>query len=190
MVWVMMLTALTLQAEGKTSGVTDSGSAQQVSSVFEVSAEDEDLILSPLQAKDSVNSSKESEEAVIRLVERYVQSINEASVEITEEIWMKGDFVSFIGPSGRYSTVSEIQEDFIIGIWRNKFTDRSLKKKSLTINLSSPTTAWIEFEWEFDATRLSDGGHHHTTGLETQVARLCDDGQWRLEHVHYSSLKN
>ena len=125
--------------------------------------------------------------AIEELVSQYVRTINEGDAALVDQIWMHDAHVSFIGPMGRFSTYQEIRDNLVVGIFGTHFTDKNLRKTSLMVNQSSPTTAWVEFEWEFDATRKSDGGHHHTLGRETQLMRKVD-GAWKLEHIHYQGI--
>ena len=125
--------------------------------------------------------------AIHQLVNDYVRTINTGDAELVNRIWMHDDHVSFIGPMGRFSTYNEIRDNFVIGIFATKFTDKNLRETSLRMNFTSPETAWVEFEWEFDATRKEDGGHHHTLGRETQIMRKVN-GTWKLEHIHYQGI--
>ena len=63
------------------------------------------------------------------------------------------------------------------------FTKRDLKPKDLAIHILGDT-AWVEFNWEFNAT-MSNNQPVNTKGRETQVLKKTAPG-WRIVHVHYS----
>lgn len=140
------------------------------------------------KAQTCYNDSFTSDEAAIaNVIDKYVQTINNADTTLTSKIWSHDPNVSFIGPTGRYSTYKEIMKNFIIGVWDKKFTDRHLQKDDVKINVNG-NMAWVEFKWKFDAIRKEDGKPHNTKGIETQIFKKEPDG-WKLVHVHYSAIK-
>ena len=130
-------------------------------------------------------SQENNDEAAIRqVVEKYVQSINEADTTIVNAIWSHDPEVSFNAPSGYYKTYNEIRDDLVAGLFGKFFTERDLQSENLLIHRAGDM-AWIEFSWKFDATR-TDGQPHHTKGFETQIVRKDKNGDWKLVHIHYS----
>ena len=126
----------------------------------------------------------EAEKAEIsKIIDAYCKTINDDDLELVNEIWSHGDEVSFIGPSGRYSTYNEIRENFVHGVFGVNFTKRNLQKEELNITVYGDA-AWAEFNWVFDATR-NDGSPHNTKGRESQFFHK-ENGQWKLVHIHYS----
>src|SRR5690606_6420042 len=49
------------------------------------------------------------------------------------------------------------------------------------------TTTWRGFYWTFNATLRENGSPVVTRGRETQIYRR-ENGQWRIVHIHYSSM--
>ena len=126
----------------------------------------------------------EAEKAEIsKIIDAYCKTINDDDLELVNEIWSHGDEVSFIGPSGRYSTYNEIRDNFVHGVFGVNFTKRNLQKEELNITVYGDA-AWAEFNWVFDATR-NDGSPHNTKGRESQFFHK-ENGQWKLVHIHYS----
>lgn len=126
----------------------------------------------------------EAEKAEIsKIIDAYVKTINDDDLELVNQIWSHGDEVSFIGPSGRYSTYNEIRDNFVHGVFGVNFTKRDLQKEELTITVYGDA-AWAEFTWKFDAIR-NDGSPHNTKGRESQFFHK-ENGQWKLVHIHYS----
>ena len=126
----------------------------------------------------------EAEKAEIsKIIDAYCKTINDDDLELVNEIWSHGDEVSFIGPSGRYSTYSEIRDNFVHGVFGVNFTKRNLQKEELSITVYGDA-AWAEFNWVFDAIR-NDGSSHNTKGRESQFFHK-ENGQWKLVHIHYS----
>ena len=121
---------------------------------------------------------------ISKIIDAYCKTINDDDLELVNEIWSHGDEVSFIGPSGRYSTYNEIRDNFVHGVFGVNFTKRNLQKEELSITVYGDA-AWAEFNWVFDATR-NDGSPHNTKGRESQFFHK-ENGQWKLVHIHYSS---
>lgn len=133
------------------------------------------------------NSDDSNDKAQISaVVDQYISTINNDDTTLVNRIWSHGDEVSFIGPSGRYSTYNEIRDSLVHGLFGLNFTERNLRKESLDINVYGDM-AWLEFTWAFDAVR-KDGGQHRARGRETQILHR-EDGQWKLVHIHYSALR-
>lgn len=120
---------------------------------------------------------------ISKIIDAYCKTINDDDLELVNEIWSHGDEVSFIGPSGRYSTYNEIRDNFVHGVFGVNFTKRNLQKEELSITVYGDA-AWAEFNWVFDATR-NDGSPHNTKGRESQFFHK-ENGQWKLVHIHYS----
>lgn len=123
--------------------------------------------------------------AVSALVDKYTQSVNEASTELASEVWLTSDQVSFINPQlhevGWEAIARNIYEEAMGGM----FSERKLVPEDVDVKIFGDT-AVARFSWVFDATRREDGSKIQTTGWETQVYARVDDLRWRLVHVHYS----
>ena len=132
---------------------------------------------------EKVNIEAEKAE-ISKIIDAYCKTINDDDLELVNEIWSHGDEVSFIGPSGRYSTYNEIRDNFVHGVFGVNFTKRNLQKEELSITVYGDA-AWAEFNWVFDAIR-NDGSPHNTKGRESQFFHK-ENGQWKLVHIHYSS---
>ena len=131
---------------------------------------------------DTVNE-KADEQQISELIDKYVKTINDDDLALVGEIWSHEDYVSFIGPMGRYAGYEAIRDDFVHGIFGINFKTRNLQKEELIIHVNGES-AWAEFSWKFEATR-NDGGSYSSLGRETQLFNKGEDG-WKLVHVHYS----
>ena len=126
--------------------------------------------------------------SVEKVIEQYVSVINTCDTTLCGQIWSREDEVSFIAPSGHYTSYQAIRDSLVVGLFGTRFTQRELRKKSVRITING-NSAWSEFYWTFDATK-TDGAPHHTRGLETQIFKKSPaDGSWKLVHIHYSSVK-
>jgi ketosteroid isomerase-like protein len=132
---------------------------------------------------EKVNIEAEKAE-ISKIIDAYCKTINDDDLELVNQIWSHGDEVSFIAPSGRYSSYNEIRDNFVHGVFGVNFTKRNLQKEELNITVYGDA-AWAEFNWVFDATR-NDGSSHNTKGRESQFFHK-ENGQWKLVHIHYSS---
>lgn len=137
-----------------------------------------------------VNPSDPSEVdrlAIEKLIDRYVESINSCDTTIVSEIWSHQDNVSFVAPSGHYTSYHEIRDSLVVGLFCTAFTERHLQKDHLKLSING-NSAWVEFSWTFKAVK-SNGASHHAKGLETQIFEKDATGTWRLVHIHYSSSR-
>lgn len=141
-----------------------------------------------MKSQKTVPVDSEKEKAAIEhLIDLYVETINLCDTALVNNIWSHDTKVSFIGPSGYYSTYKEIRDSLVVGLFSTHFIDRHLQKDELKIDVNG-NNAWSEFTWTFDATR-TDGSAHQTRGRETQIFEKTDDGKWRLIHIHYSAIE-
>ena len=131
-------------------------------------------------------STDDEKAQISAVVDQYISTINNDDTTLVGRIWSHGDEVSFIAPSGRYSTYREIRDSLVHGLFGLNFTERDLRKESLDINVYGDM-AWLEFVWAFDAVRL-DGTQHRARGRETQILHKEGD-EWKLVHIHYSGLR-
>ena len=131
--------------------------------------------------------SENDKMAITELINRYVETINRCDTALVNQIWSHDTNVSFIGPTGYYSTYNEIRDSLVVGVFGRLFKERHLQSNNLKIDIGG-SMAWSEFTWSFDATRM-DGAAHHAKGQETQIFKRCSDGEWRLIHIHYSAIK-
>lgn len=140
-------------------------------------------------AEEPTASNVEADrQAVEKVIEQYVSVINTCDTTLCGQIWSREDEVSFIAPSGHYTSYQAIRDSLVVGLFGTRFTQRELRKKSVRITING-NSAWSEFYWTFDATK-TDGAPHHTRGLETQIFKKSPaDGLWKLVHIHYSSVK-
>lgn len=66
------------------------------------------------------------------------------------------------------------------------FKQRDLQVRDVQIFVYG-NTAYAEFYWGFDAVFKKDNTPLHTDGRENQLLVRIGD-QWKIAHVHYSSL--
>lgn len=146
------------------------------------------LLCTSCAEKPTASNVEVDRQAVEKVIEQYVSVINTCDTTLCGQIWSREDEVSFIAPSGHYTSYQAIRDSLVVGLFGTRFTQRELRKKSVRITING-NSAWSEFYWTFDATK-TDGAPHHTRGLETQIFKKSPaDGSWKLVHIHYSSVK-
>ena len=146
------------------------------------------LLCTSCAEKPTASNVEADRQAVEKVIEQYVSVINTCDTTLCGQIWSREDEVSFIAPSGHYTSYQAIRDSLVVGLFGTRFTQRELRKKSVRITING-NSAWSEFYWTFDATK-TDGAPHHTRGLETQIFKKSPtDGSWKLVHIHYSSVK-
>ncbi len=118
------------------------------------------------------------------LLKSYIESINTCNLELAKEIWDKEGSVSLIHPNGHEKGFLEIKDKFYLGIMYENFSYRDLKIKDIMTRYYG-NTAFLEFCWDFYATKKETNEEIHTKGRETQFIVLRDNG-WKLSNIHYS----
>lgn len=140
----------------------------------------------PSEAPAGSEDTEETDAAVVTaLVEKYIQSINDADTALAGEVWLKSDRVLFIYPRGRQRGWAAIAENFYGKAMGAPFSQRKLAARDIAVNLFGDT-AVVEFNWTFDATRRKDEVGVQQNGRETQVYRRGGGEPWKLVHIHYS----
>lgn len=59
--------------------------------------------------------SEKDKVAIERLIDQYIETINRCDTALVNAIWSHDAKVSFIGPSGYYSTYEEIRDSLVVG---------------------------------------------------------------------------
>jgi ketosteroid isomerase-like protein len=125
-------------------------------------------------------------EAIKRVLDNYVLSVNAADTQLAREVWAEREGITFIHPLGHERGWSQIKTNFYDTLMAGMFSARTLTLKNLTIEPYGES-AVVEFDWEFNAT-LKNGGPIKTDGRETDVLIKDPRGAWRLAHAHYSGM--
>lgn len=122
-------------------------------------------------------------QAIERLINLYVTSIDRADAQMAEEVFSNAPEVSFIHPRGEERGRAGIQAN-LYGLFRDTFSERKLTPSNIRIHVYEDS-AWAEFDWSFAAKTKKDGSPFRSQGRETQIYRR-EKGKWRIVHVHYS----
>lgn len=143
-------------------------------------------LLAILLPANTANAQASNErEAIEKLVDNYIKTINDGDLELVSQIWSHADYATFIGPQGRFVGWEAIRDGIVAG-FKNGFTKRDLKKDNLIINING-NSAWAEFTWTFNSTSTS-GRTGQSRGRESQIFEKVN-GEWRLVHIHYSGMR-
>jgi ketosteroid isomerase-like protein len=145
-------------------------------------------VASSSRAQDRATDADPAARAEIRsLVDRYMQSIDDADTTLGAKVWSPRPDVTFINPVGHERGWDQIASEVYGKLMGQTFLKRTLKNSSdVSIHLYGDA-AVVEFDWDFQAILRSDGKTPvHTTGRESQVYVKLPQLGWRLVHVHYS----
>lgn len=121
-----------------------------------------------------------------RLIARYAESIDQASAALAARVWWDSSQVSFINPVGWEHGFAQIKKVVYENLMGRNFARRKLTVHGVAIHVHGDS-AWAEFDWDFHAVLRRTGLAVTTHGRETQIYWKIH-GDWRLVHVHYSSL--
>lgn len=143
--------------------------------------------VSMLAAQTPANSGSDATTQIRALVDRYMQSVDDADPKLAATVWLTTPEASFISPVGHERGWNQIAEDVYVKLMGQTFMKRTLKNSSdVTVHVYGDA-AVVEFDWDFVATLRSDGKTEvHTSGRESQFYVKFPDKGWRLLHVHYS----
>jgi ketosteroid isomerase-like protein len=120
------------------------------------------------------------------LVDRYMQSIDDANPKLGATVWSPTPDVSFINPLGHEVGWDRIVSEVYTKLMGQTFSKRTLKNVGdVSIHVYGDA-AVVEFDWDFVAIARANGQTVHTTGRESQLYVKLPGAGWRLVHVHYS----
>ncbi len=121
--------------------------------------------------------------AIQQQIDKYLQALNRADVELAAQVWRTSGDVTAIHPAGHAHNWEEIKGFY--GFFGATFSERKLTARDVKIHVNG-NSAWVEFYWHFTGKQKKDGSVIETDGRETEVWEKLA-GRWRLVHVHYSS---
>lgn len=130
----------------------------------------------------SCSRPADDERAIREQVGNYTRALDTGDVGLASRVWWDTKDVSAITPMGHSHGWDEVK-----GLYRffnDNFTDRHLQARDIAVHLMGDT-AWVEYNWRFDARSKANGMAIHSEGRESEVFRRID-GNWRIVHVHYS----
>ena len=145
------------------------------------------VVVGTLVAQDKASVAPSDAKATIRaMVDRYMQSIDDADPKLGATVWSPTPDVSFINPLGHERGWDEIASEVYGKLMGQTFTKRTLKNAGDVNIRVYGNAAVVEFDWDFVAVLRSDGTVIHTSGRESQLYVNLPGTGWRLVHVHYS----
>ena len=122
-----------------------------------------------------------------KILGEYIKSIIECNYDLPRRIWTTHGSPTFIHPRGHEKGWNEIENNFYRKTMYEMFKNRLLKiTGEPEIRIYRDNTSVVEFYWDFVASFQDSGEEIHTTGRESQVLIKQDDGEWKIEHIHYS----
>lgn len=125
------------------------------------------------------------QEQIKQLVNRYIQAIHTQDKDEFLSLWTGSDADTMISITRVFSGTASIYQDFLIDAIQARYSNIDLYSDSLTIHVLDEKTAIVIFAYHTQCTLRENGEDYGIQGLETQVLRKID-GQWKLQHVHYS----
>lgn len=144
------------------------------------------------------------EDAVVKVLQRYKDSINAADADAGAEIWSMSPEISMIHPRGYEKGWYQIRTN-VYGMFRRDFVFRKLTCSGEKVVFHGDI-AIIEFTWDFEALlntdgpaeavewgcweKLSSGSSEKTRivkskGRETMILKKSGN-EWKIIHIHYS----
>jgi hypothetical protein len=130
------------------------------------------------------NANAQTTDTFKDLIKQYEKSIESADTVLAAKIWSKSADVSFINPRGTEFGWTGVKN--IYKMFGDFFTARKLQDTDEKITIYE-NTAWLTFDWVFDAAFKGNNQKIQTRGRETQIWHMESDG-WKLVHVHYSNM--
>ena len=94
------------------------------------------LLCTSCAEKPTASNVEADRQAVEKVIEQYVSVINTCDTALCGQIWSHGEEVSFIAPSGHYTSYEAIRDSLVVGLFGTRFTQRELRKKSVKITVN------------------------------------------------------
>jgi ketosteroid isomerase-like protein len=120
---------------------------------------------------------------VQHVLEKYLQSVKTADVNLGSEVWLQSPDVLVVTPFGRFQGWDGVRDGLYVNFLQKAFTERNLEPSKLAIRVVGDA-AWAVFDWTFTA-KLANGQPITTKGWESHGYQRTNQG-WRIVHLHYS----
>lgn len=120
---------------------------------------------------------------VEQVMEKYLQSVKTADVNLASEVWLQSPDVSVVTPFGRFQGWDSVRQDLYINFLQKSFSERNLQQSHVTIHAVGDA-AWAAFDWTFSG-KLANGQSMTSKGWESHGYQRTKQG-WRIVHLHYS----
>jgi ketosteroid isomerase-like protein len=152
------------------------------------------------------NNLLADEEAVVKVLQRYKESINTADAEAGALLWSMSPDISMIHPRGHEKGWYQIKTN-VYGMFRRDFIFRNLKSSAERIALHGDI-AVVEFNWDFEALLKTENSGNavewgcwdnpaanaaeknrivKSRGRESMLLKKIG-GEWKIIHIHYSGM--
>ena len=128
------------------------------------------------------------ENEVKAVVEAYIHMIHTQDKEEFLNVWSLKDTNTLISIGREFRGPDTIYNDFVIGGIQKAYSVIDLINDGLDIRFLSDDTAVAVFRYHTECIRRESGEPFSISGLETQIIRRNEQGNWKLEHVHYSKV--
>ncbi len=130
----------------------------------------------------SCSRPADDERTIREQVANYTKALDTGDLGLAARVWWDTKDVSAITPMGHSRGWEEVKGMY--QFFAETFTDRHLQARDIAVHLMGHT-AWVEYNWHFDARIKANGNEIHSDGRESEVFRKID-GVWRIVHIHYS----
>jgi ketosteroid isomerase-like protein len=124
----------------------------------------------------------DDERAIRGQIANYTKALDTGDLALAARVWWDSKDVSAITPMGHSHGWDEVKGMY--QFFADNFTDRHLRARDIAVHLMGDT-AWVEYNWLFDAKIKASGMAMHSEGRESEVFRKIG-GAWRIVHIHYS----
>lgn len=142
------------------------------------------LVIATMSTSCRTTIDVERERASVRQVlDRYLQSVDGADLQIAGSIWSPTADTSVVTPFGRFEGWENVREGVYVNFLQKAFTHRRLQAENVAIHVVGDS-AWAAFDWTFQGT-FAGGQSYTAKGWESHVYRKTDRG-WMIVHLHYS----
>lgn len=129
-------------------------------------------------------STAVAQDGVRQMLDRYIESVNNADLAIASQIWSHTTDVIVVTPFGRFAGWDAVQKSIYIDFLKNSFSERKLQPSNVAYVVNGDT-AWLTFDWTFSGKMAADGQTISSKGWESHVYRRSPEG-WRIVQLHYS----
>ena len=130
-----------------------------------------------------VRAAEGDRKSIEQLFAKYLQSVNDASLPIADQIWSHSGDVDVVTPFGRFQGWDSVRKNVYVDFLQKAFSERRLEGTNVAIRMSGDSASLV-YDWVFTA-KLANGQPISSKGWESHIYQRTRQG-WRIVGLHYS----
>lgn len=125
------------------------------------------------------------EQEILKVLDCYLETIRTQKKDLFDKIWAEQAKCSLISITNVFEGKESIYQDFLINGIQKAYSKIDLISDGTSVNLVNENLAIVIFNYHTECIQRDSGEVFGIQGIETQIM-VKENGQWKLQHVHYS----